>query len=371
MTLFASITHLIGRHPELVRQEEFRSWLARYGGDIWHETHPTADDLISVIVQSLDHLHLFAALVRREKSFLTNGQMPEIIRTAKLDLFDSKFSAKHALFALIETNGLQDNQVQAIRPVVNFLPPVPEVSWEIEVVNDRHIESYGVDIELQVHLLAERELDFLNEFPEINMTMDLLVPANDWLEENDLHHPSSMFQEAEAWTHGMPTAMERAKRIWEQVGETYSYDETITNIKIFTFADILVRFQLGRLGVCDEFAVVQVSYLRALRIPSVIKFLNFEFGGRRTAHACVEFLNDDGRWVHMDPLYAAFDQPSVYRKYGAKSVMVMDANFPRDDRSIEPVLGLPDYPRDGKLNPYNDFLLNPTYPGSQRPGYSY
>lgn len=72
----------------------------------------------------------------------------------------------------------------------------------------------------------------------------------------------------------------------------------------------------------------------------------------------------------MDALWSAFDNPGRYRASGAQGLTVMDADFPADSRSTVPAWGVPDPTGDGKLYPYGDFVINPRYPGNQRPGYS-
>lgn len=369
---FSSVVHLIGRHPKLVRNDEFVFWISKHGGEVWHETHRSEQGTVTVVVQSLDRFHLFAALVNFGSGGASLHNAAEVVRTVRFDLSTENSSSKHAAFALMHEIALSSEQLQSIRPVINFGVEPAQLGWEIEVLRGSHVEVYRIDRDNKIDLFDTRILQPLSDLKGVNLTPLLGLPSDDWLERNELHHPELFLDEALKWTAGSTTITEKAKRIWLNVSKSYAYVDTIRNIDKFTFADVLIRDRLGRAGVCDEFAVIQVSYLRALGIPAVIKFLTFRFGGQLTAHACSEFLNDEGRWVHMDSLYAdAFDLPSVYRRCAAKDVKVMDANFPSDTRSSKPAWGVQDPLADLQLNPYTDFILTPCYPGNDRAGYSY
>jgi len=369
MSEFSSIIHLLGRHPELFENQEFLAWSARYGAEVWHETHLSKQGLITIVVQSLDRLHLFAALLRlKENDPLSAGPIAEVANVAQFDLLVEKFSSHSAAFALIAERKVSSQQLQAIRPVVNFDVGPPQLTWEIELLRDHHLETFRASKESGIESIEQRLIDAFDRADE-----PLLVhsTADDSLASNDLHHPAQFLEQALAWTTGAATVTEKARRIWQRVRVNYAYDATITNIREFTFADVLVEGPLGRKGICDEFAVMMVSHLRALEIPAVIKFVKFQII-KPVAHACTEFQNEEGRWVHADPVYGAFDLPSVYRKRTlAKNVLVIDASFPSDERSHEPSLGLPDVAGDQQLNPYTDFLLNPSSVGEPRPGYSF
>jgi transglutaminase-like putative cysteine protease len=368
MSGFSSVVHLIGRHPELTSYRPFRVWLATHGGDIWHETHRSEHGLVTVVVQSLDRFHLFAAQTRIAQSENLRGIQANVVVYAEFDLFSKVFSRTQAARILLSKIKGSDQIIQAIRPVVDFNVTPADLHWEIEVLEKPFVHVFRLYDPDKIEMLYERRLQ---PAQLVNTTSGEAV-ANDWLDTNELQHPALFVDEALQWVQGCETVVQKAYRIWRNVNDSYVYDATIKNIEKFTFADILVRDVNGRAGVCDEFAVIQVSYLRALGIPAGIKFLTFRFGGQLTAHACCEFQDETGRSIHMDALYAdAFDRPSIYRSYTAKDVRVMDADFPCDKRSAEPAYGIPDPPGDLQLNPYTDFILQPEYPGNARSGYSY
>ena len=129
--------------------------------------------------------------------------------------------------------------------------------------------------------------------------------------------------------------------------------------------------QNGRKGVCDEWAIAEISYLRSVSIPARVKWLIWtEPTGEVVGHAVLEY-SDGGTWRHMDALWNAFNNPSRYRQSGAKNVTVMDADYPVDSRYSGDAWGVKDVNGDNKLHPYQDFILSPGYPGNARPGYSY
>lgn len=168
------------------------------------------------------------------------------------------------------------------------------------------------------------------------------------------------------------TPKDRAFAIWLGVRQRMVYDGTITHISNFTWSDNLVITQNGWRGICDEWAVVQITLLRALGIPAVMKFLIWQpsGGGDPVGHACVEW-SDNGVWRHMDALWDAFDNRARYRSSGAQNVTIMDATYPLDSRYGGLAWGVLDVPGDQKFYPYGDYIINPAYPGNQRPGYSF
>ena len=116
--------------------------------------------------------------------------------------------------------------------------------------------------------------------------------------------------------------------------------------------------------------MIQISMLRAVGIPARLKFLIWQQGGKPVGHACLEY-RDGNAWWHMDALWNAFHNAQVYRNSGGTNLTVMDADYPVDSRSTVPAWGIPDPTGDGKLHPYRDFVIYPSYPGNSRSGYSY
>jgi transglutaminase-like putative cysteine protease len=369
MAGFISTVLLLGRYPELARSDEFQVWLRACGGEFWHETHPSEDGYVTVVVQSLDRLQLYAAQLKRRTGEEVGEFHSEVVRTANIDLVRAGLTSRHALMNLSSVAPEATDRVQAVRPVVDFSEDPPRVRWEVELTADGRLERFAVGRGDEVELLDAFTLDMLYT-ERFRPPEPLRLPGNDWLEENELHHLSDLRAEALDIAGGAVTIREQALKVFFHVRDNYAYDSTINDIEKFTWSDLLVRFQLMRRGICDELAVVQVSFLRALGIPAALKFLHFTVGGQEGAHACLEFL-DGGQWIHMDAYNRVLNQPGIYRLLGWKNITVMDASWPRDDRSTAAAWGVPDITGDGKLNSYDDFILSPSYPGERRPGYSY
>lgn len=369
MSGYISTAILVGRYPELATSDDFQSWLRKNGGEFWHETPASADGHVNIVVQSLDRSQLYAARLKRRTGAEVSAFSSEVVRTTDFDLGRDGLTSRRALLSLsAKTNGTEE-RVQAVRPVVDFDEEPPRVRWEVELVTDDALATFAVGPRDEVKHLATFTLDSLSSVT-FERPAPLDFPDNDWLAENELHHPSLFREEALSIAEGANTVFDQAIQVCVHVRDNYSYDSSIKHIKTFTWADLLVRHQLKRRGICDELAVVQVSFLRALGIPAVLKFLCFTFGGEVAAHACLEFL-DSGRWIHMDAYNRVMNQPTIYRALGWKNITVMDASLPRDDRSNDSAWGVTDVTGDGKLNSYDDFILSPAFPGERRPGYSY
>jgi transglutaminase-like putative cysteine protease len=248
---------------------------------------------------------------------------------------------------------------------VTFVGPTSlDVHWEIESIDSTGIAVYRFEngrVELQERL----------QIREANPSgIDPVTPMADDMADNEVHHLTMFRAEASGWIVGATSVQDKVRRVFDRVQQLYRYDATIQHIAEFTWADNLVRDINGRRGICDEWAVVEISYLRSIGIPARLKFLVWRENGNDEAHAALEY-SDGGTWRQLDALWNAFNDPGIYRRNGATSVTVMDADDPLDSRSTTPAWGVPDPTGDGKLYPYGDFVLRPDYPGNARPGYSY
>jgi len=260
---------------------------------------------------------------------------------------------------------IDKSQVSSVSPEVQYENgQYLKFRWVIQIQKDEELLTLSVD-DGKLLEIAKVAISKKDERPT-----GPIVILNEWLATNEIHSPYLFKQQADSWTVGPLTIREKAFRIFSNVQRLYKYDSNITNISEFTWRDTLVRDTNGYRGICDEWAVVQISYLRSIGIESRLKFLIWTQNGQGVGHACLEF-NEGGRWVHMDALWSAFDNPGRYRASGAQGLTVMDADFPSDSRSTAPAWGIPDPTGDGKLYPYGDFVINPSYPGNRRPGYSY
>lgn len=364
----SSSVHLIGRHPSVVRDGRFQEWFRKYGGDAWHEVPSEDGKTITVLLQSADRLRLFAALVEKSGGEQWEGR---VLTVKDFDLLKANSLSQIALARVHKETGLTPEVVFAIRPSVDLREENPEVSWEIETHEQGYVKKYVVGAAGAVRALNAAALGRI----EAERMTDLIPPASaDWLESNELHHLADYRAIALQWTQGAKTDADKAFGIFLNTRNQMAYDANITNIAEFVWADRLVITQTGWRGICDEWAVIQITMLRALGIRCVMQFLIWQQGGKGVGHACLEWCDTSGgvpRWRHMDALWNAFDNPQVYRQNGAQNVTVMTATFPRDNRYTGSAWGVPDVTGDLKLYPYGDYLIHPEYPGNRRPGYSY
>lgn len=370
MANHVSTFHILGRYPELAQNKAFIKWLRTYGAQVWHETLPTEQGHVTVVVQSSARLNLFAALLLRDTSHLDRGILAhKIVRTAEIDLVQHGLAPSLAVaLARKETGITNNNQIHALRPVVNFSSKEPSVEWDVEVNDGKTIRHFKADALGQISSLNRAVLKPLKQLkPPAD---DLIPPSSDELEENECHHLATWRATAQQMVGNATTPNDRAFAIWLGVRQRMLYDATITHISEFTWSDNLVINQNAWKGICDEWAVVQITLLRSLGIPAVMKFLIWQQGSQGVGHACLEW-SDNGTWRHMDALWSAFDNRARYRQSGATNVTVMDGSSPMDSRYTGLAWGVIDVSGDQKFYPYGDFIINPAYPGNQRPGYSY
>lgn len=360
---FASTVHLVGRYPELASNDAFVKWTSQHASEKWHEQQD--GDFTTIVLQSKDGLSVFAAQVgaRAEPE-----DEIEVKQTEVFNLLETGQLATPSLLNVTKSAKIVDpSKIHAIRPIVTFADGGgATLEWEVELSDDNENRTYRV---LKDGTL--RELPKSNYAPpEIDHSKKLIRPMADDLASNELHNLSQMRADAHSAIGSATTVAEKARRVFNYVRKNYTYDGNITHISEFTWADILTRNTNNRRGICDEWAVVQISMLRSIGIPARIKFLIWQQGGEGVGHACLEYRNGS-TWYHMDALWNALHNKARYRNSGATSVTVMDADSPRDSRSTTPAWGVPDPTGDRKLNPYGDFVINPSYPGNARAGYSH
>ena len=362
---FVSVSHLLGRYPQVAENEAFFEWNRKHGAKVWHET--VENDVVTVIVQSLDRLNLFVIQLKRDVDWAKPAQ---VTRTAAIDVLDTGVTRDQALVEHRAKLRGEEFRIHAVRPVVKFGDNEDiKLMWEIESISRDTKRTFDF---AGPNELSERDDSALiiPAQPMVKPKADMIPPRTDWLGNNELHHLSSFYNNALTAIGSATTTQDKARNIARYVSLNYLYDANISFIGEFTWADILTRDTNGHRGICDEYAVVQVSMLRSLGIWSAIRFLVGTSGGIGWGHAVVEFI--DGPFtIHMDGLWNAFNDPGIYRRSGVQSITVMDTAYPLDSRSDEPAWGIPDRRGDLMLHPYLDFLIAPAYPGNSRPGYSY
>lgn len=349
---------LRGRHPELFENSEFASWKSA-GKSVgpWHETAIDGQGKRLVVVQNPEGDSVFAAQIVAKAA--------KVERTSVIDLRELKRTRMNVL-ATVTARGKSQGEIVAVRPVVTPSGSAEwELHWEVEIQEGDSIQTFRV---------GQDRLDLKDTRPFKAMSAERksdgpIPPTADDSANNEIHHLAAFGVEASAWISGATTVQDKARRIFDRVHSSYSYDATIQYIGEFTWADYLTRDRNGRRGICDEWAVVEISYLRSVGIPARLKFLIWQEGGKPVGHAVLEY-SDNGTWRHMDALWNAFNNPAIYRQSGATNVTVMDADYPSDARSTQPAWGVADPTGDGKLYPYGDFIIAPNYPGNARAGYS-
>lgn len=364
MANFSNVVHAVGRYPELIANSAFLDWIRKYGSEIWHEA-PTENHEVSVVFQSKDRLQVFAALVKSsvdEKEFKIQS---EILKVAEFDLAEVGFGPVNAAVAARKNLKVSSDKIKSIKPRVDFTKAAPTLTWEVEIANDDNVQSFSL-IGDKLNAIGRYDINKNEPFAKSQMA----PPASDWLEENECHHLTSWRSLAQSIVGGAQKPADKAFAIWLYVRRRMFYDATITNISEFTWSDNLVINQNNWRGICDEWAVVQITLLRAVGVPATLKFLIWQDGNETVGHACLEW-SDNGAWKHMDALWNAFDNRAIYRQSGARNLTVMDGTSPMDSRYNGLAWGVLDIQGDQKFYPYGDFIINPGYPGNQRPGFSY
>ena len=103
----------------------------------------------------------------------------------------------------------------------------------------------------------------------------------------------------------------------------FEYNGLKYTFKNLTVADLYTLnhvFSDGKYhGVCDEYATLYVSFMRALNVPARYMIISLhEVDGNFTAHAFAEvWVNDPSGseyfWMHADPTWNIYNNPSAYK----------------------------------------------------------
>ena len=334
-------------YPEIEADRDFQDWSAENPVVAWNEG-PKLGTGRTVIVQGGEGEKYYAAHIDHRA---TDDRAVAAVY---------QFDAGGAGLGMEYVEGLVGSHwptdagtVRAISPNVDFWGANAEFYWQIEFMprEGNVLELWRVDL--------DRRLERVK--PDIR-------DEDCKLDSNGLFHKRAVEQEARSWTTGLTSTRDKAERVMHMVKDTFTYNSSLPNIEL-TWADDLILRCAGKRGMCDEFAVAAVSYLRALGIEARLVFLAYRLRKHWTWHAAVEF-KDGNRWRHMDPLYRKFDEPGYYRQLGAEKVTVMIASDPDDTRTTKNPWKIHDPSGDGMLYPWGDLVLSPSYPGKRRAGYS-
>ena len=351
------------RYPEIVASDTFSIWTDDHSFHRWHETAPDDNDNVNVIVQSAGGLSVYAAQLARS----SNGDniSHELNRQA---MFSSEevFAPLNSIASRISNLGI--SALVAIRPSVDFSVERATLSWELE-----YTVKTSSGIVLQTHHSGSGQSADV-AMPEPNTAVARPKLANDCLASNECHDLARWRETARRFAKGAVSVEQKARKVFYATRRHMRYDGTIRHIEEFTHSDVLTIEKHKWGGVCDEWAVVQITLLRALGIAATLKLITGLFPDNGTltpsTHACVEW-RQGSRWCHMDALWKAFDDRTIYRAQGVTNIKVMDASAPLDRRSSKDAWGVKDVTGDQKFHPYEDFVIAPRYPGRARPGYSY
>lgn len=112
-----------------------------------------------------------------------------------------------------------------------------------------------------------------------------------------------------------------AKKMNGWIHNNFEYTNT-TNYRHYTWGDkaILSTYDGKYHGVCDEYTVLFVSFVRALNIPA--RQIYILWSDVNIAHEFAEIWSGD-RWVHADPTWNAFDDPQIYKRHGYKQIYMI------------------------------------------------
>ena len=365
-TKFNAWSHVIGRHPVLRDNDAFRKWIAEHNGDIWYEDKQENGPLKVVMYDSAEK-SVFAALIE------LRDQNEALVKVATSEL-DAGYDKAYAMKSFQDVPA-DAARIISVRPTIKFDGDSDSAEWEVLRMTSPKIESYTIPKEGKPLLKSSRTVGSipkpLNGLLSSNESDGRVPPAADEMASNELHHLSSFASETATAIGNASTVDDKARRIFNYVRNNMTYDGSIFQIDCFTWSDLLTRDTNGRRGICDEWAVMEITMLRQAGIPARMKFLIWnDSSGTAVGHACVEY-KDGPVWYHMDALWNAFKNPGIYRSAaGATNLTVMDADYPVDSRSDVDAWTCPDSRGDQKLHPYQDCVIIPNYPGNSRPGYS-
>ncbi len=154
------------------------------------------------------------------------------------------------------------------------------------------------------------------------------------LEVDGVHHHNQydVARRAAVAGDGTSTPYQTAYAVLQEVNTKMTYDVSALN-PLYTAADIWI-IDNGYVGICDEYAVLYASYLRALGIPTRKIGVAFTLGQINTAHQFNEFW-DGNQWIHADTSgQTVFSNPRYYtddKKWNIYNISVLhDANDSRN-----------------------------------------
>jgi transglutaminase superfamily protein len=358
--------HLAVLHPEVFGHARFKAW--ERGGQkltAWREEEISADRKQVVVIQGAGSKYAFDLLAFQVQL----DHKPTVVDVRPFPANIVKLSYRKAAKLVHDKVNVE---VTGGLPHIDFNAPVP-LGWEL-----RFGEGGTGTVKVRGAYIAPPELPV----PEEPHPHDCTSGDGDALSQNQLHHPNdpAFHLKALVLVNGISDPKQRAEALCDYVFSKYRYGAA-QDADAYTDSDELTRSRGW--GACDEKAVILITFLRAVGIPSRLKLLRwFRTGETGTSneysHASVEYVVDNV--VHyLDPTFDLKDEPEHYRTLtvdGSRvtTVKIVDADWPDDSRSTDPVgtSGLPDTnSQDGRLNPWKDFCYRPSTGGEERPRYSF
>jgi hypothetical protein len=350
-------------YPEIIDYPPFATWDGTHELARWGES-PNVAGKETVFLQEAGPVTAGMLLVQVQKHATSP---PKVIRHRELsaaEVSESYRSAETRFFG----RGFAKEDIEAIIPLPDLDAPKP-LTWQIRTVA-RASRTFTIP--------ADGPVIEVDEAAEAAVSADAheCTPGSEDSEsKNDLHHPDDASIIAAAAVANPARVHESAIRLCHRVFNDVRY-RMVDLAERFTDAD--TRVLARKYGICDEKAVILVSYLRANRIPARVKFLRWMRKGKEQTHACVEYFHkQDNAWFHLDPAWDVIHNPAIYRTKKVDGeiptrIKVVDVDWPDDDRSSTAIDNVvPDKASDGRLNPWGDFCYAPSIEGDpQRPGYS-
>lgn len=328
---------------------QYEAWLSAHGGLVsWREESVNGNRRHLIIEAETGLIELRTEL----QSNKTRIHSPRFIE------FSDVGSTRAGAFDAALRRVRDPHRITSIYPVVDG----KKIRWNFDIT-----EKKGeLATELKSFEVTPGAAVLFRYGQVLTAPASVLTTTPETLASNDLHHPDRYVAEAEELTRNATSIKDKAEIIYRHVRKTIKFSTGNKEVRNLTFADTLVSSL--KKGACDEFAVLLVSYLRALKIHSQIRFLT---SSNTESHAFVEYQDENAAWQHMDAVFNAHPNPLVYTVYkGMVNVCVLVAEQPDDERAAQDSFCTHDPDGDGKLNPYCDFILVPMLPGEKYLQYS-
>lgn len=335
--------------PTVFNSEAYRLWAEthKFGG--WRETG--GEGAREVIIQEKGGYALHtASIVRSGATWIWTGSAD----------FDSKEVLKSRDNALLKAREVTKLPFESlvVQPYVVSVNaadgPRFSLGWEVS----------GRFSRLAPHLIIDEAGGVINVQPS-NPNVDgggCGAAFDDELSEDVLHH-LSIFRAAALAAAGNAINTDDVARAVAQMLSLNMQPNSGGGRQEQTWPDTAIVNAKGVMeGVCDEYAVMAVTFLRALGIRASLKFATITRNNESFSHAFVEYRSTNGLAKHLDAMFGVVDDKARYRSSGER-VTVCDADRP-DDARHSSVLD----PIDGFLDPNTDFCLTGF---SARPGYSF